>query len=59
MCSDTSFLDCQNDFRFLKQEGKDDALFFLFIYFPLHPFDSRLEEERNQILVCSFCSDVT
>ena len=59
MCSDTSFLDCQNDFRFLKQEGKDDALFFLFIYFPLHPFDGGLEEERNQMLVSTFSPDVS
>ena len=59
MCSDTLFLDCQNDFRFLKQKWEDDALFLLFIYFPLHPFDGGLEEEQNQMLICTFCSDMT
>ena len=59
MCSDTLFLDCQNDFRFLKQKWEDDALFLLFIYFPLHPFDGGLEEERNQMLVSTFGPDVS
>ena len=43
---------------FLKQKRKYDALFLFLVYFPLHPFDGRLEEERNQMFVCAFSSDV-
>ena len=43
---------------FLKQKRKYDALFLFLVYFPLHPFDGRLEEERNQMFVCAFGSDV-
>ena len=33
-------------------------MFLFLVYFPLHPFDGRLEEERNQMFVCAFSSDV-
>ena len=44
---------------FLKQKRKYDVLFLLLVYFPLHPFDGRLEEERNQMLVSTFGPDVS
>ena len=42
-----------------KQEGLKQVLSLLFVYFPLHPLDSHLKEEVDQVLVRTFSADTT
>ena len=42
-----------------KQEGLKQVLSLLFVYFPLHPLDSHLKEEVDQVLVRTFSANTT
>ena len=42
-----------------EEKRLEKTLLFLFIYFPLHPMNSRLEKEVDKILVRTFCADTT
>ena len=42
-----------------EEEGLEKVLPLLFVYLPLHPLDSRLKEEIDQVLIRTFGSDAT